>query len=65
MIISKTLLGEEISEEEADYADICSQSFTTTWSFEELEEWLATAALDTATEEKIRTVIDQLKEHKS
>lgn len=32
LIVSKTLLGEDISQEKADFRNVCSESFTTAWS---------------------------------
>jgi tetratricopeptide (TPR) repeat protein len=63
-LISKITLGKKIFEEESEYRNLCAKEFTTTWSFEELDSWLAEADLEPEKEDKIAELIDLLRDHK-
>jgi tetratricopeptide (TPR) repeat protein len=63
-LIAKILLNEDISGEEKKYRELCAEEFETGWSFRELDEWLEDADIEDDKEEKIREIIDLLREHK-
>ncbi len=63
-LIAVILLEEDTQPEEQEYRNLCEQDFTTSWSFEELDTWLADADLDPDKEARITELIDLLREHK-
>ena len=63
-LITLILLEENTQPEEQEYRNLCEQDFTTSWSFEGLDTWLADADLDPDKETRITELIDLLREHK-
>jgi tetratricopeptide (TPR) repeat protein len=62
-IISKLLLGEDVSEETTRYREVCSRDFGTRWSSQNVESWLDSAELASETEARIREAVDRMPEH--
>jgi len=63
-IISKTLLGEKITEEKR-YREICSKEFTTTWDFEILDSWLEKVDMPQGKKDYIQKIMNLLRKHKA
>ncbi|MFC7070590.1 tetratricopeptide repeat protein [Halobaculum lipolyticum] len=63
LTIAKMTLGEDTSQEQSRYQEICSKTFTTIWLFDPIESWLSEADLSEEIKEEIREILDQLREH--
>jgi len=62
-LIAIISLEEDIGTLQEEYREICNETFTTTWSFEELDSWIEDTDLDEEKEERIRELINILREH--
>ncbi len=65
LVISKEMLDEDNSDEIEELKEICEKEFELTWGFEEMDTWLEDAKLDEEKEEKIKEIIDLVREHKT
>jgi tetratricopeptide (TPR) repeat protein len=63
-LAAKIILERDISKEKEEYNNICSEEFTTTWSFKELENWLDNVEISEDKDRKIREMMDKLRKKK-
>lgn len=63
-IITAIALEDSTGEQVDEYRNLCDETFTTTWSFEELDSWIEEADLDDNKRERIEELIELLREHK-
>lgn len=66
VLLARLLEDGAVPDERRDeYRDLCEQEFTTDWSFEELDAWLADADLDDETASQATEIVDRLRDHRS
>jgi tetratricopeptide (TPR) repeat protein len=63
LLISEIVIDEVPEELEREYREICSEDFTTSWNFTELERWISEAELHDEKEEHIQELISLFKDH--
>lgn len=63
-LIARIALGEETTDEEQEYRNLCEREFTTSWDFDEVDSWLQEGNIESTKKDKIRQLINLLREHK-
>lgn len=63
-VIAKICLDGEVETVEREYRNLCEESFTVAWNFDQKDSWLERTDLDAERRERIADTIDLLREHR-